>query len=259
VLLIVQAGRQAKYGQQTAEEWPIGHTPPEIVEERAAKVMDLEALMGADTPTSSGDDDDYNAQASPLKYQVASAASRRPHRLLTPSSPLCTLETPHSCPTNAVEDFILPDSVPPVAAYDTAANCALIETKERERDVEAEKEEAEEQPGKARNTRTTSTQQRSSNTLHEVAPWRIECQRDGAKTTKEKESKEQPITVGIVDIESAPQRPSEGMHNTPRGTKRQRDTRVDEEKEGTVERPTKIRAPAAKARRPRRRPRCAAT
>ena len=45
VLLTVQADREAKYGRQIAEKWPISRTPPEVVCEHAARTR------GVDTPT----------------------------------------------------------------------------------------------------------------------------------------------------------------------------------------------------------------
>ncbi|KAI1312872.1 hypothetical protein F5Y03DRAFT_202655 [Xylaria venustula] len=51
-LLIAQACRQIKYGAEAAEEWPIGRTPPEMVEKRKAELDKLEELSdnAFDTP-----------------------------------------------------------------------------------------------------------------------------------------------------------------------------------------------------------------
>jgi hypothetical protein len=238
-LLVIQGGRKNKYGQQAAEEWPIGHTPPEMVEARAAKVKEIQARFDADTPPSSDDENAYSAKASSLRNQAAPEASRLPHQLATPTSPTCTIKTPQSCSQKVVESFMLLDSVLSVAAYTTGAISAPIQTKEGERDVEAGREDAEGSLIKA--------------------PRRTNRQRDGAKGGKGEAFEEQPISASIIDVEPAPQRPSDTTHNTPRGIKRMRDTGVEEEKEGTMEQPTKFRALNTEARRPKRRSRYAAS
>ncbi|KAK3337152.1 hypothetical protein B0T19DRAFT_411654 [Cercophora scortea] len=89
-LSLVQQGRAIKYGTQTAAEWPIGRTPPEVVEKRKAELRELQAFMEAITPVScSDDDDDGHAGARSTAKQkdgpAAEAQSSQPPRLLTPS------------------------------------------------------------------------------------------------------------------------------------------------------------------------------
>jgi hypothetical protein len=233
-LLVIQGARENKYGQQAAEEWPISHTPSEMIEAL------IQARFDVDTPPGSDDENTYSTKASPLRDrasplrdQRALAASRLPHQLATPSSPTCIIKTPQSCPTKAVESFMLPDNAPPVAAYSTAATCAPIQTKEGERGVEAGREHADKRLIRA--------------------PGKTKRQRDGATIGEGEASEEQPTLANVIDIEPAPQRPSNTIHNTPRGIKRKKDTRVEKEKADTMERPTKIRAPNTEGRRPKRR------
>ena len=57
-LLRAQEIRRRKYGEEAAEEWPMGHTPDELLEKRTAEVDALIAAMEAPSPPSRNDSDD---------------------------------------------------------------------------------------------------------------------------------------------------------------------------------------------------------
>ncbi|KAI9671608.1 MAG: hypothetical protein M1829_004613 [Trizodia sp. TS-e1964] len=73
---IVQPGREAKYVQLAAEEWPIGRTPREVQEVYEAKAMLAMALWNDSSWTDSSEgegDGDGRADANTAKAKVSRA------------------------------------------------------------------------------------------------------------------------------------------------------------------------------------------
>ncbi|KAI0423864.1 hypothetical protein F5Y09DRAFT_354419 [Xylaria sp. FL1042] len=58
-LLIVQRVRRSKY-HDAADEWPIGHTPPEVKEKHEAELKAWDEIAGVTSESSDNDDDDNN-------------------------------------------------------------------------------------------------------------------------------------------------------------------------------------------------------
>lgn len=65
LVLFVQRLRCHKYGAQDAEEWPIGHTPPELKQRVEDEHRRYQALLDLPTPSDSGDVDDMDVSAHP--------------------------------------------------------------------------------------------------------------------------------------------------------------------------------------------------
>ena len=78
-VLTAQACRKAKYGK-TADEWPIGHTPPDVKEKRMAKLRALEEHEGAVSDNDSDDHNDGSSIRGKVNWGKGPVAPDRPAR-----------------------------------------------------------------------------------------------------------------------------------------------------------------------------------
>ncbi|KAI4265901.1 MAG: hypothetical protein L6R35_007016 [Caloplaca aegaea] len=172
-LTIVQLARRVMY-RQAADEWPIGHTPPEVKERRRAELKALEELEGATSDEGSDGDEDNDATTDGMtgldKGQAASGrASRREPRgpcwLPTPPpSAHSPVPTPHGRKRRRVSTRH-EEEERPRQTYDTSI--AKLDSQEqdipngsqrkgrkrrREDDADDDGEEDRERPNKARKT-----------------------------------------------------------------------------------------------------------
>ncbi|KFY92197.1 hypothetical protein V500_04258 [Pseudogymnoascus sp. VKM F-4518 (FW-2643)] len=156
-LVLVQLARAEKYGKQDSGEWPIGHTPPAVVEIYEARMRELEALMDASTPTSCSDDDygDDGAKGN-IKQEKGPAAAGEPTPppppLLPTPSP-SNLETPYS--ESDIPKAMHPCEVSPITTSDQVVYMA---PQRRKRGREPAAEHGEQRPTKIRATTTCANQ-----------------------------------------------------------------------------------------------------
>lgn len=115
-LLYGQEIRRRKY-RDAADQWPPGHTPPELVERHAAELKALIAFMEAPSPPGCSDDEQFYLEKKKRSQQNTDSDHRPDElpRLPTPS-PSNLESTPNSTPSCQQSSVLMSDKAASKAA-----------------------------------------------------------------------------------------------------------------------------------------------